>query len=80
MESIVFGLSIVQVILCVFLIVVVVMQQSHNRWLPGAISGGTTDTFYSKNKSRSRESRLSRATIIGMILLVIVTLAINIIG
>lgn len=79
MESLVFGLSIVQVILCVFLIVIVVMQQSQNRGLSGAISGNT-DTFYGKNKSRSKESRLSKATIISMVLLVVVTLAINIIG
>ena len=45
-------LSVVQVLLAVFLIAVVLLQEGKTAGMNGAISGGA-DTFLSKNKARS---------------------------
>ena len=45
-------LTILQVLLGVFLVVVVLLQEGKTAGLSGAISGGA-DTFLSKNKAKS---------------------------
>ena len=64
--------------LCVFTIICIGMQQSKSKGL-GAITGGAdTDTFFGKNKGRSRESRLSKITIVLSILFVLCVLALDV--
>lgn len=66
--------------LCVVTILCVAMQQSKSKGL-GAITGGAdTDTFFGKNKGRSKESRLSKITIVLSILFVICVLALDILA
>lgn len=55
---------VVQVIISVLLIVVVLVQPGKTNGLSGFISGGTTESFYSRNKSRTSEAMLSRLTVI----------------
>lgn len=47
--------------LSVFLIVVVLLQESKSAGLSGAISGGA-DTFFGKNKGRTIEAKLEKMT------------------
>ena len=54
-------LTIIQVILGVFLVVVVLLQEGKSAGLSGAISGGA-DTFLSKNKAKSWDAKLARWT------------------
>jgi len=54
-------LTVVQVILAVFLVAVVLLQESKTSGLSGAISGGA-DTFLSKNKAKTWDARLARWT------------------
>ena len=49
-------LSVVQVLLAVFLIAVVLLQEGKTAGMNGAISGGA-DTFLSKNKARSWDAK-----------------------
>lgn len=58
------ALIIVQSIIAIILIVVVLMQPSKTNGLSGLVSGGTGDTFYSKNKSRTSEALLSKITVV----------------
>lgn len=54
-------ISIVMVLLAIFLIAVVLLQSGKSAGLSGAIAGGA-DTFLSKNKAKSWDSKLAKAT------------------
>lgn len=54
-------ISIVMVLLAIFLIAVVLLQSGKTAGLSGAIAGGA-DTFLSKNKAKSWDSKLAKAT------------------
>jgi len=49
-------------ILGIVLIVLIMMQQSIRRGLSGTISGGASETFYGKNKRKSKARMLNKAT------------------
>jgi len=74
MEALKLILTIVQVILCVFMIVTILLQPSKQTGINGAISGAA-ETFFSKNQSKSLEAVLSKLTTIAAILFIICTLA-----
>ena len=54
-------LTVIQVILCLILIAVVLLQSGKSAGLSGAIAGGM-DTFMSKNKAKSWDAKLARWT------------------
>ena len=54
-------ISIIMVILAIFLTAVVLLQSGKSAGLSGAIAGGA-DTFLSKNKAKSLDAKLARAT------------------
>lgn len=67
-------LSVLLVLLCLFLIVVVLLQESKTSGMSSAIGGGS-DTFLSKNKSKSWNAKLANWTkwvAIGFMLLALV--------
>ena len=58
----------------VFLIIAVLMQQGKSKGI-GAVSGGSSDSFYGKTKGKSWDKTLSKlTTIVGIIFVVIVLL------
>ena len=64
-------LSIVLIILSVIIIGLVVLQESKQQGLSGAI-GGAADTFFGKNKGRTMEAKLSFLTkIFGVIFFIL---------
>ena len=64
-------LIILMALLSIAIIVVVLMQEGETGGV-SAISGGSSDTFYGKNKGRSREQILKRVTLIlGAVMLVV---------
>lgn len=65
------------IILAVFLIIVVLLQESRSAGLSGAISGGA-DTFFGKSKGRTMEQKLIKLTKISAIAFFILTLGITI--
>ena len=73
------ALLIVEVILGLIVVVSVLMQKSKADALSGLIQGSNNDTFYSKNKARTKEVMLQRLTIISSVLFAINTLALNMI-
>lgn len=78
MEALNIIISIVQVILALAVTALVLMQQGKRAGLSGAISGGA-ETFFGKNKASSMDALLNKLTIILSILLVITTIALNLI-
>lgn len=73
------ALLILEVILGLVVIVSILMQPSKSDALSGLVQGSKNETFYSKNKARTREVMLARTTMIGMILFAVVTFALNIV-
>lgn len=64
-------LSIVEVIACVFLTVVILLQQGARQGLSGSIAGGA-DTFFGQSKASNMQRTLSRLTsAIGVIFVVL---------
>ena len=67
----------VLIILAIFLIIVVLLQESRSAGLSGAISGGA-DTFFGKSKGRTMEQKLVKLPKISAIVFFILTLGITI--
>ena len=67
--------TIIQLLSCVFLIAVVLLQSGKSSGLSGAVSGNSAETFFSKGKSKSFDSMLARATKWVGIVFVVLTLA-----
>lgn len=72
------ALTVIQVLLALFLIAVVLLQEGKTSGLNGAISGGA-DTFLAKNKAKSWDAKLSRWTKWVAIAFVVLTLVISLV-
>lgn len=68
--------SIIYAIASLFLICVVLLQSGKSAGLSGAIAGGA-DTFLSKNKAKSADARLAKATKWVAIAFMILTLVLS---
>ncbi|MDR1629155.1 MAG: preprotein translocase subunit SecG [Oscillospiraceae bacterium] len=55
-------LGVLLIIVSVFIVVFVMLQESKQQGLSGAIAGGSSDTFFGKNKGRTREAKMARLT------------------
>lgn len=64
----------------VLIMLLVMVQESKDQGLTTAIGGGANDSFFEKNMKRTRDAKLSRLTRIAGIVLVVVTLAVNILA
>lgn len=69
-------LTIVFVLICLFLTVVVLMQEGKSAGLSGAISG-IADTYWGKNKGRSMEGKLEALTKYSAIGFIVLALILN---
>ena len=67
-------LSVILVLLCLFLTVVVLLQESKTSGMNSAIGGGA-DTFLSKNKAKTADARLAKMTKWVAIVFMVLTLA-----
>ncbi len=72
-------LMVLEVLLGLGVIITIYMQPSKADALSGLIQGATKDTFFSKNKSRTKEVVLVRLTILFSILFAINTFLVNLI-
>lgn len=69
------ALQILHVIITIFLIVVVLLQQSKQNGLSGAITGGSSDTFFGKNRGRTMDAILAKWTAVAAILFLVTSIA-----
>ena len=67
------------VINCIALLIVTMMQNKDNSGASGTIVGSSTNSFYEKNKGRTREGKLKRWTIILGILFLVLTIVLGIV-
>ncbi len=69
-------LTIIQVLACLFLTAVVLLQSGKRSGLSGAIAGGA-DTFMTKTKAKTLDGKLAKMTKWVAIVFVVLTLALN---
>ena len=69
-------LTILFVIISLVITVIVLMQEGKQAGLTGSISGAA-DNYWGKNKGRSLEGKLEKATTILAILFIIIALVLN---
>ena len=71
--EIVFGCALI--VVSVLITILVLMQKSNDDGLSGAIVGGSSDTFYGKNKGRTKEAKLAKMTKILAVVFFVLVLA-----
>ena len=71
-------LTVIYVINCLVLIVICLMQSKDDVGASETIVGGTSSTFFDKNKGRTREGKLKKWTIILGIIFVVFTIILGI--
>lgn len=76
MDTVKLVLSIVEVIACVFLTVVVLLQQGARQGMSGAIAGGA-DTFFGQSKASNMQRTLSRLTSVVGVIFVVLAVVMN---
>lgn len=57
-------ITVLYIIICVALIILATAQAKDSQGASGAITGSTTNNFYEKNKGRTKEGALKKATVI----------------
>ena len=72
------AITVIQVLLSLALVAIVMLQSGKSAGLSGAISGAA-DTFLSKNKAKTVDAKLAKATKWVAILWVVLTLALCVI-
>lgn len=78
MEIVKYILVAVYLIVCIALVILVTKQSKEDSGASGTIVGASANNFYEKNKGRTAEGRMKRATIILMVVFAILTLALGI--
>lgn len=70
--------AILLILSCVFIVAVVLMQES-KQGMSNVISGGSSDNYFQKNSGRTKEAKLARATKLAAVVLFVVAIAVNLI-
>ena len=72
------ALTIIQLVSCVVIVLVVLLQSGKSSGLT-SVFGGNTDTYMSRNKAKAMDARLAKATKWVAIVFVVLTLLLNIV-
>ena len=68
----------VYLVVCLVLIVLVMKQSKEDSGASGTIVGGSSNNFYEKNKGRTKEGKMKRATISLMVVFFILSIVLGI--
>lgn len=69
----------IYIIICLAVIILVMMQNRDSQGASGTITGSTTNNFYEKNKTRTREGKLKKWTIILGVVFLVYTIVLGIV-
>ena len=70
--------TVLYLLICVAIVVIVLMQDSKSEGLSSAITGGAgSNSYWSKNKGRSKEGMLSKVTIGLAVLFIVLSIVLN---
>ncbi len=70
--------TVLYILICVAIVVIVLMQDSKSEGLSAAITGGAASNSYcSKNKGRSKEGMMAKATLVLAALFIVLSIVLN---
>ena len=72
-------LTIIYVIISLVLIVICLMQSKDDEGASGAIMGGSSSSFYEKNKGKTKEGMLKKWTIILGIIFAVLSIGLSLV-
>lgn len=70
-------LTIILIVICAALTVIILFQEGKSAGL-GSLSGQTTDTYYTKNKGRTKEGRMVKITTLMVVIFFVLSAVLNI--
>ena len=79
MEIVKYVMMAIYAIVCVALIVLITKQGKEDSGVSGTIVGASANNFYEKNKGKTTEGKMKKATIILMVAFAVLTLALGIV-
>lgn len=79
MEIVKYIVMVIYAVVCVALIALVLKQSKEDGGASGTIMGASANNFYEKNKGRTTEGKMKKATIILMVAFAVLTIALGII-
>lgn len=79
MEIVKYILMAIYAVVCVVLIALVMKQNKEDGGASGTIVGASANNFYEKNKGKTTEGKMKRATIALMVVFAVLTLALGIV-
>lgn len=79
MEPLEIVLGIVVLLVSVFLIIICMMQEQKPQNATAALTGATNDSFYDKNRGRTKEARLRKFTFVFSLVFFILILFMDIV-
>ena len=79
MEIVRYIMMAIYAVVCVALIVLVLKQNKEDGGASGTIVGASANNFYEKNKGKTTEGKMKRATIALMVVFAVLTIALGII-
>ena len=80
MQTLKYILTVIYVIICFAVIILVMKQNKDDKGASGTIVGSSsTDNFYERNKSRTKEGKLKKWTVILGIVFMLFTIALGIV-
>lgn len=79
MEIVKYILVAIYIVVCLALVFLVTKQSKNDSGASGTVMGASASNFYEKNKGKTKEGKMKRATIILAVVFVILTLALGII-
>ena len=71
------AITVVQLIACVAIVAVVLLQSGKSAGLTGSVFGGSNDTFLARNKGKSFDAQLAKITKWLALAFVVLTLVLN---
>ena len=72
-------LVVVDLIICLALTILAMVQSKDDAGLSSTITGSSTNNFYEKNKGRTKEGRLKKITIILGVVFIVLAIVLGII-
>ncbi len=79
MEVVKYIVMAIYAVICVALIVLITKQSKEDGGASGTIVGASANNFYEKNKGKTTEGKMKRATIALMVVFAVLTIALGII-
>lgn len=79
MEIVKYIVMVIYAVVCVALTALILKQSKEDGGASGTIVGASANNFYEKNKGKTTEGKMKRATIILMVAFAILTIALGII-